>query len=188
MRSQILVPLISLAVAAQVCCCCTMLGGPQPPYAIAPSDAAVQRFEERMNSVDTGANNSFTITITEEEMTSLVVRQMSKQENPPPISEPQVHFRNGRVEFYATVQFAESLALPGLVAFSITAVGGKVEVSVEEIALGPLPIPQSMLESLTDMINQTLTQNIQVDGAEAIITEVQIADGEMRISGEPASD
>ena len=127
MRSQILVPLVALAVAAQACCCCTVLG-PQPPYTITPSDEAVRRFEERMDSTETAADGSFTITVTEEEMTSLIVQELAKQEEPLPISDPQVHFRNGRAEFYASVHIAGPLVLPTMVALSITTAGGDIEV------------------------------------------------------------
>lgn len=184
MRARVLVPLITLVVAAQVCCCCTIFGGPQPPYTITPSDEAVQRFEERMNSAEIGADGSFTITITEEEMTSLIVQEFAEQGEPLPISEPQMHFRNGRAELYATVQFTESLALPGMIALSITATDGKVKVTVEEISFGPLPIPESIVQSLADGLSETLAEGVQGDDVDALITDVQIGEGEMSISGQ----
>ena len=183
MRSQILVPLIALAVAAQACCCCT-ISGPQPPYTITPSDQTIHQFEERMDSVETDADGSFTVTITEEEITSLIVRELAKQDEPPPIGEPQVHFRNGRAECYATVQIIDSLALPSMVALSITAANGEIEVTVEEVALGPLPIPGSALELLTDALNKALVEGVQGDDVDTLITDIQIGDGEMRISGQ----
>ena len=183
MRSQILVPLIALAVAAQACCCCT-ISGPQPPYTITPSDETILQFEERMASVETDADGSFTITITEEEITSLIVRELAKQDESLPISEPQVHFRNGRAECYATVQVIDSLALPSMVALSITAVNGEIKVTVEEVALGPLPIPGSALELLTDALNDALVDGVQGDDVDTLITDVQIGDGEMSISGQ----
>jgi len=188
MRSQILVPLIALLVAAQSCCCCTILGGPQPPYAITPSEDAAQSFTERMASVDQGADGVFTISITEEEMTSLVVQMLTAQEEPPPISQVQVHFRNGRIEVYGTVMAADSVSLPGMAAFSIGATPSGTVVTVEEIALGPLPVPESVLQSLTEVINQALAKNIQVNGTEAIITDVQIGEGQMTVSGKPKPD
>lgn len=189
MRVRILVPLIALAVAVQTCCCCTVLGGPQPPYTITPSEEAIRRLEERMNTAGQGPDDSFTITITEEELTSLVVlRMLAQQEEPPPFSDLQVHFRNDRIEFYATVHIADPLALPGLVAFSIAATDGKPVITVEEIAFGPLPIPGPILEMLSDVLNETLSSYIQSDGAEIFITDVQIGDGEMTISGHTRSD
>jgi len=187
MRSQILVPLVVLVIAAQACCC-TTLGGPQPPYAITPSDEAAQSFQERMDSVEQNADGTFTVTITEEEMTSMVVQGLDEQQEPPPISQPQVYFRNSRIEVYSTVQMADSLALPGMAAFSIATTADRIAVTVEEIALGPLPVPGSVLQSLSETINQTLSENIQIDGIETVITDVQIGEGEMTVSGKPESD
>jgi uncharacterized protein YpmS len=183
MRSQVLVPLVALAVAAQACCCCTAFG-PQPPYTITPSDEAVRRFEERMESTETAADGSFTITVTDEEMTSLIAQALAQQQESLPISEPQVHFRNGRAEFYAMVHIAGPLALPTMVALSITTSEGDIEVTVEEIALGPVPIPESILESLADAFNESLAEGIKGENVDALITDVQIEDGQMSVTGQ----
>ncbi len=187
MRSQILVALVALVVAAQVCCCCSIAGGPEPPYTIAPSADAASRFEERMNAVDLGADDSFTITITEEEMTSLIRQGLAEQKDTP-LSEIQAYFRNNRVEVYATVQMADSLALPGMVAFSLASTDGQVAVTVEEVTLGPLPVPEPVLQSLNDELNKALSESIQIDGKEVAITDVQIGEGEMTVSGQAPSD
>ncbi len=188
MRSHVLVPLVALAVAAQACCCCTILGSPQPPYAISPSDEAVRRFEERMAEAEQSASGSVTITVTEEEMTSLIAQALAKREESVPISEPQVHLRNSRVEVYGTVQVTDSMALPGLVAFSISTAGGEISVTVEEIAVGPLPIPESLSETLADTLNAALSENVRFEEVEVLITDVQISAGEMTISGQVQSD
>lgn len=188
MRSQIMVPLVVLFVAAQTCCCCTILGGPQPPYTITPSDEAIQSFQEQMDSVEQDADGIFTVTITEEEMTSLVAQGLAEQQEPPPISQPQVYFRNNRIEVYGTVTVADSLTLPGMTAFSIATTTDGIGVTVEEIALGPLPVPESVLQSLTQVINQTLSENIQVEGVEVVITDVRIGTGQMTVSAKPQTD
>jgi hypothetical protein len=185
MRSQILVPLITLAVAAQVCCCCSILGGPEPPYVIAPSEEAARRVAEGIHSSEPGADGTFTISISEEEMTSLIVQRLAAQEQAASLATPQIHFRNNRAEFYATVRFSQWLALPGLVAFSLGVTNGDPEVTVEEIALGPLPVPESILQSLADVLNETLA-SIQVAGGSIEFTDIQIGEGQMTISGRPS--
>ncbi|MDY7077568.1 MAG: hypothetical protein SXV54_11665 [Chloroflexota bacterium] len=185
MRSHVLIPLIALTVVAQSCCCCTMFGGPQPPHTITPSNEAVQRFRERWaTEVGEGIDGFFTITVTDEEMTSLVTQMLAQQEDLPPISDPQVHFRNGRIEVYATVTVADSLPLPGLVAFSATATGDGINVTLEEVAFGPLPIPEPVLETMTETLNESLSQSILVEIGEATITDIQIGTGEMTLSGQ----
>ena len=189
MRSKLFVFLVALVVAAQSCCCLSLLGGPQPPYPITPSEETIRQFEERMRSTESNPDGSFTVTITDEEITSLVVlRMLANREEPLPASDIQAYFRNGRVEVYATVQVAKSLTLPALVAFTIDAADGQATVILEDVTLGPFPAPQSVLDSLTDMLNQALEENIQVDGQRVIVSDVQIGEGEMTITGRLSSD
>ena len=189
MRPYVLTSIVALALVAQSCCCCTMIGGPEPPYAITPSGDAVQRFKERWSTVVDGSlDGSFDITMTEEEMTSLIAQSLEKQEDAPPVSDLQVHFRNGRIEVYATVTVNESIPLPGLVAFSAAATDGSISVTLEEIAFGPLPIPDSVLEASTDMLNELISSSMTTEMGEVAITDIQVGEGEMTLTGTIASD
>jgi hypothetical protein len=183
MRSRILIPIVALVVAIQACCCCTLLGGPQPPYPITPSDEAIRRFEERMNSATPGPDGTFTITVTDEEITSLVARRLTEQQGEAlPISDPQVYFRNGRIESYATLQLAGSLPVPCMVALSIAVENGLPIVTIEEIDAGPLPLPASFAEGLTDAVNQQLAESFASEAAGFAITDVQIGEGQMTVT------
>jgi uncharacterized protein YpmS len=184
MRSHLLISLAALILVAQFCCCCGNIGGPEPPYVITPSDDAIQHFKERWTTaLDGSPDGSFTITVTEEEMTSLAVQQLAKQADPPPISNPQIHLRDGRIEVYATVTVNDSLPLPGMVAFSATAVDGDVDVTVEEVALGPLPIPDSALETATSALNDMVRKSVPAEMGEVTIADIQIGAGEMTFVG-----
>jgi hypothetical protein len=177
MRLKTLVPLVALAALAQSCCCCTILGGPEPPYAVTPSDEAIAGLKERFVPREDG---SFTITITDEEATSVAVKALAQQEDAIPISDPQVFFRNGRVEAYGTVHMSGSLASPGMIAFSIAVDSNdQPTVIIEEMVVGPLPAPAPILETANEEIHRVLQENT---GA-AIITDVQIGDKQMTISG-----
>lgn len=185
MHSRILVVFIALAVAAQTVCCCAALSGPQPPYTITPSDEHVRNLEERMDSVDIAADGSFNITVTEEEMTSLLVHLMEEDTQPSPISNPQIHMRNGRVELYATIHIVESFSLPGLVAFSVDVTDQRATVTVEEVAVGPIPMPDPVKDALTDAINQVFAESTQTESeGNAIITDVEVGDREITFYGQ----
>jgi hypothetical protein len=186
MHSRILVVFIALAVAAQACCCCTILGGPQPPYTITPSDEAVRRLEERLDSVETDANGNFSVTVTEEEMTSLMVQILGKMKEPPPISQLQVHFRNNRVELYMIIHLAESFDVPGMIAFSIDAEGGDFVFTVEEVTVGPLPMPESITEAMTESLNEAFDENFSGEESGYVVTDVKVGDKEMTIYGQAA--
>jgi uncharacterized protein YpmS len=183
MRSHLLISLAALILVAQFCCCGN-IGGPEPPYVITPSDDAIQRFKEHWTTaIDGSLDGSFTITVTEEEMTSLAVQQLAKQADPPPISDPQIHLRDGRIEVYATVTVNDSLPLPGMVAFSAAAVDGDIDVTVEEVALGPLPIPDSALETATNALDDMVRKSVPAEMGEVTITDIQIGAGEMTFVG-----
>lgn len=184
MRSQAAIPLIALVLAAQFCCCSAAIGGPQPPYVIPSSDEAVQRFQDRWSTVvDESLDGSFTITLTEEEMTSIAMQMLTRQADSPPISDLQVHFRDQRIEVYATVTVQDSLPLPGMVAFSAHATDGGISVSVEEAAFGPLPIPDSILEASTQALNDLISQSVEAEIENASITDIQIGEEEMILTG-----
>lgn len=187
MRSHILIPIVALVIAAQACCCCTTLGGPQPPYPITPSDEAVQRLEERMNSATPGPDGTYTLTITDEEITSLVAQALAEQEErsgtPSPISNPQVYFRNRRIEAYADLKLSDPLSVPCMVALSIAIENGSPVVTIEEVDAGPLPVPAALLTELTDMFNQMLADNFANQGGGLTITGVEIGEGQMTITG-----
>jgi uncharacterized protein YpmS len=187
MRFHLLISLAALVLVAQFCCCCGNIGGPEPPYVITPSDDAIQRFKERWTTVTDGSmDGSFAITVTEEEMTALAVQQLARQADPPPISNPQVHLQDGRIEVYATLTVNDAIPVPGMVAFSATAVDGDINVAVEEVAFGPLPIPDSALESITDAANDLVRTSKLTEEGEVTITDIQIGEGEMTLTGKVA--
>jgi hypothetical protein len=188
MRSHVLVPFIALVVV-QSFCCCPIAGGPQPPHAITPSDEAVQRFKERWDTViEESPDGSFTITVTEEEMTSLATQILDKREDLPPVSDLQIHLRDGRIEAYATVTVNDSLSLPGMVAFSAVATGGGISATIEEAAFGPLPIPDSTLETVTDVLNDLIAKSVPTEMGTTTITDIQIGEGDMTLTGTISAD
>lgn len=187
MRSRILIPVVALIVATQACCC-TGLGGQQPPYPITPSDEAVQRFKERLESATPGQDGTFTLTVTDEEITSLVAQRLAGQQQQGrtiPVSDPQIYFRNDCVEAYATLHLSDTLAVPGMIAMSVTVEDGLPVFTIEEIDIGPLPVPAPLLEELTNQMNQMLAESL--GHAETTITGIQIGEGQMTLTAQAAT-
>lgn len=185
MRAHVLIPIVVLLLAAQSCCCCTMMGGPQPPYSITPSEDLVRQLEERLDSLTSAPGGPLTLTVTDEEITSLVASRLDRLEQQgqaPPIRDPQVFFRNGRVEAYATLEFSESLALPCMLALSITVEGGVPVVTIEEIVAGPLPVPIWLVRQLNDTINQQIAEAFARPETEFAVVDVQIGEGQMTLT------
>ncbi len=176
MSSKAVVVLAVLAVAAQTFCCGAILGSPQPPYTVEPSDETLDRLQEQMETIEADDEGKFTVTITEEEMTALAEQALEEMEDPPPISQPQVFFRDDRVEIYGTIHVTDSTDVPGKLAFTLDVQDGDIVVTVEEMDLGPLPVPESFAETVNENLNQALDDWVLGDMADYVITDVKIGD------------
>lgn len=187
MQTRFLFLCTCLAILAQVFCCCSSIAGPRPPYTITPSDDVVKRLRERwQQSIQASPDGSVSLTITEEEMTSLMEELLARQGEDLPIDDPQVFFRNGRIEVYATMTQSNMPPMPGMVALSATAVNGEIEISIEEARVGPLSVPSTALEEATQALNDALEQSVADELGNVTITGVQIGNQEMIISGKVA--
>jgi uncharacterized protein YpmS len=184
MHSRTIIVLIAAAVIAQACCCATLLGGPQPPYTITHSEDTLQRLQERTDAIETDGNGNFSFTITEEEMTALAAQTLDKMEEGPPISELQVFFRNSRVELYMIIHLSDSLSVPGMLAFDISAQEGDFAVTIEEMQVGPLPLPEFITEAMTELLNEALQEGVPSSEGNVLINDVQIEDTKMTIFGQ----
>ena len=183
MPSKVVVAFVVLAVAAQAFCCCSILG-PEPPYTVDPSDEALERLQEQMREIEAEDDGSFRIIVTEEEMTSLAVEMLEDMDDPPPLSQPQVLFRNDRVETYATIHASDATDVQGMLAFTVDIQDGEVVVTVEEIDLGPLPIPESLTEMVTETLNEALDEWILSNKSDYVITDIRIGDKKATIFGQ----
>jgi uncharacterized protein YpmS len=174
MSSKAVVLLAALAIAAQTFCCGAILASPQPPYVVDSSDETPDRLQEQVKSIQADDEGKFTITITEEEMTALAEQMLEEMEDPPPISQPQVLFRNDRVELYGTIHTTDSTAVPGKLAFTLDVQDGDVLVTVEEIEVGLLPVPDSFVETAAENLNQALDDWILDNMAGYEITDIRV--------------
>ncbi len=184
MQNRLLLLCTCLAILAQLICCCSTLIGPRPPYTVTPSDEAIERLKERLEqSLQAGPDGSISVTITEEEMTSLMVELLARRGDTMPISDPQVLFRDDRIEVYATVTQNDMPPLPGMVAFSAAAVDGEIRLTAIEAKVGPFSLPPAALEEATQALNNALMQVIPEEAGHITITAIQVGNQEMNISG-----
>ena len=183
MQSRTLAIAVALVVAAEACCCCTALGGPEPPYPIHPSQAAMDELTQRMEQPHIAEGDDglvyFSIYMTEEEATSLLVNQLEGEAQPSPVEQPQIHFRDGRIEVYLTVTISEQLPLPIMAALSPTTVGDDVTLTLAEIIVGPLPLPESIVGGLGEMVSEMVGDVLANAVEGATITDLQVDEGRL---------
>jgi uncharacterized protein YpmS len=174
-------------ITAQAFCCGTVLSNPEPPYTVDPSNETLDRLQERIESIEADNEGQFVVTITEEEVTALAEQTLEEMQDPPPISQPQVLFRNDRVELYGTIHASNTTDVLGMLALTVDVQDGDVLVTVEEIDVGPLPVPESLTEMVTERLNDALDNWILNDMGNYTITDIRIGDKKALIYGQ-ASD
>jgi uncharacterized protein YpmS len=186
MSSKLVIVLATLALAAQIVCCGAILGSPPSPSTVTPPEETLDQSPEPTQHVDTSDKGTPIITVTEEEMTALAAQMLEDMEDAPPISQPQVLFRDGRVELYGTIHVTDSNAVPGKAVLSLDVQNGDITVTVEEMSLGPLPVPPSFVETVNANINQALDEWAVSDATGYVITDIEIGYKKAVVYGRPS--
>ncbi|MBU0492437.1 MAG: hypothetical protein KKA73_19100 [Chloroflexi bacterium] len=164
---RMLVGLLALAVLmawpslACVPCCapCTVFGeGPTSPCGtIAISRDAALRLESKVATIQ---GNSFQLTLSDEELTSWIALKLPEFQaaNPDlaaiPVTDPQICFTNGKV--YVTGQLMDPVQANFSLVVTVQVVNNQVRLNMESGQLGPLPMPQDILDSLGKAAEETI--------------------------------
>lgn len=170
-----------LALLSLACGPCNLLSSqsPEPPRPIAVSTESAAQLESRIRqNVNGVSGQQFILQMTDAEVTSLLATELAKYDESP-VSEPQIWFTKGRI--YGTGRLANVLPVETdfYVVASARVEDGKVRVQVEEVSAGALPLPDSLLETLSQSVNQTV-EEMQLD---VEVTALEILEGEAIVRG-----
>jgi uncharacterized protein YpmS len=168
--------LLSLA-----CGPCNLLSAevPTPPRPIAVSTESAAQLESRIQQNLGGEpGGQFILRMTDEEVTSLVATKLAQYDESP-VTDPQIWFTKGKI--YGTGRLVNVVPVdtPFYVVTSTRIVDGQVEVVVEDVEAGALPIPESVVDTLSQSVNETL-QEMQLD---VEVTAIEILEGEIVVQG-----
>ncbi len=160
---------------------CNLLSGemPTPPRPIAVSTDAAAQLESRIQqSLGGPPGQQFILRVTDTEVTSLVATELAKYDESP-VADPQVWFTQGKI--YGTGRLVN--VLPIEARFYIIALArvrdGKIVVEIEKFSTGALPIPDKVLQTISQSINETMDE-LQL---EMEISTLEILEGEAIIKG-----
>lgn len=173
-----------MALPLAALACGLSVDGPKAPASPIPvSTESVGELQENWKaaatSVPTGSD--VTVTITEQQLTSLVALRLQEQESPP-IRDPQVFLRDNKLQLFGTAE-AGGVRTTALVVISVTVnPDGTVLFKAEEANFGPLPVPEALLEQVSTTLNEALTGNAGTLATGLKITNIVIADGQMVIT------
>lgn len=172
------------ALAAAMLACDLSVSGPTPPGSPIPvsTEAAGQLTEVWKTALDNAENGQFTVLINEEQITSFLALKLAEQTDPP-IRDVQVYLRDGKIQIFGNAQ-AGSVSTTALVVLTAAvAQDGTLTFAVESADFGPIPVPASLLESLSSGLNEAFTGKVGSLATGVKITSIGIADGNMAIIG-----
>lgn len=164
--------------------CAVHLGGPQPPGVPIPvsTDAAGQLAELWASAERVSGTGEAALIINEAQLTSYFTYALALQSDPP-IREPQVYLQDGLIKVYGTVQ-GDYYTANALVELTATAdEDGKLLLTVQSADFGPLPVPASLLDSLSSAMTAAFTGELGPLATGIQLTSLAIVNGEMAITG-----
>lgn len=152
-------------------------GGPIPVGEEA-ADRLKQNFYQSLQEATVTREAS--LRVTNEEITSLVAQELT-QTGQVPLTNPQVWFTAGRIYITGEVNSFGPVNMNSLIVATAVVEEGHMVVKVEEAQMGPFNFPDSLIESITQTVNETLA-GLLVD-ADLDITRLEILEGEMYVVG-----
>ncbi|MCK6630466.1 MAG: hypothetical protein L6R45_35505 [Anaerolineae bacterium] len=152
-------------------------GGPIPVSQEA-ADRLKQNFYQSLQEAT--STHEASLRITNEEITSLVANELSST-GQIPLSNPQVWFTAGRIYITGEVDTVGPVNFNSLIVATAVVDEGRMVVRVEEAQMGPFDFPASLVESMTQTVNEVLT-GVIVD-ADLDISRLEILEGEMFVVG-----
>lgn len=179
---RVLVSGLLLAVASLACS--VGLGGPTPPASPIPfSTEAAGQFENLVTqAVGSSRDGEVTVVVTEAQLTSYIALRL--QETPDaPLQDVQVYLRDGQIILFGDAQVG-SLKAPAEIRLNVaTNPNGGVDVDVSEANFGPVPVPQSMLDTLSATLDEAMSGQFGPQATGVRVSNIVIGDGEMTITG-----
>ena len=147
---------------------------------VAVSSAASERFDHKLATVQSAAA-PVTVEFTDEEATSRLVAALASEPGAPRVDGAQVAFRGGKVYLSGTAREGP-IPVRVVVVGRVEARGGRVVPTVEQIDSGPIPLPASVRNQITDAATNLEALN---EGLPIYITDVRVLDGRLVLTGRP---
>ena len=172
------------AVAMASLACGAGLTPPTPPASpiVVSTEAAGELETIWQDAIENAENGEVTVVMTEQQLTSYVALQLAK--NPDSnLSDVQIFLRDGSILTQASATIG-GVKAPVQIGFKVeTTAEGRLAVTVDEAALGPVPVPASVLNTLSDGLNEVVSGELGPQATGFRITGVVIADGQMSVTG-----
>ena len=182
--NQLWMIMVFVSLVGTSLACDLAVGGPTPPGSPIPvsTEAAGQLTEVWKSAIANAQNGQVSVIINETQITSFLALKLSQQQNPP-LTDVQVYLRDGKVQIFGNAK-AGSVSTTALVVLGVNvSAEGQISFAVEKADFGPVPVPKSLLETLSSSLNEAFTGKVGTFATGIKITSIGIADGNMAIIG-----
>ena len=125
---------------------------------------------------------NFTVTITEGQLTEFINRKNAENANSS-LSDIQVFLRDGQIQLLSTAENDSGSTSLQITATLGVSPEGVLQFNVVSAKLGPFSVPEQMLDSISQSINDALSGKGTTGSEKLQIETIVIADGFMTISG-----
>jgi hypothetical protein len=177
---------IAALVSASVGCVVNLGGPALPPNPIpVSSDAAAQLEQEFQIAVENARNSqdgAVTLTVTEQELTSLLASKLQNQPDPF-ITDPQVYLQDNQIQIYGRAHRSIFTATAGITISAGVDAQGKPQLEVVAADFGPLPAPEGLINTITGFITEAYTSALGPVATGFRLQGIQIGNGQMILSG-----
>ena len=171
---------LSLLLALTILACKTTSSITLPGNPVEVSAEAAQRVESKLvEALQENPNDQFILRLTDEEVTSYMTYSLEETVDPP-ITDPQVKFTKGKVYVAGKLTNVSPMQVEALIVVVPRITGEQLVIEIQGVHLGPLPVPDTLLATLSQTIDQAL-EEAQV---KLKITQVEIFESEIVIVGE----
>lgn len=182
--SLFILPLI-LPLAFATLACAVSLGGPaypDTPVPVSTEDVGIVEKQFQDAATVAATSGTLTLSITESQLTALVVARLNKQEEPI-ITEPQVYLRDGQIQIYGKAVRGNFQANVRIVLTASVNESGRPAISVVSVDFGPLPAPESINSSISKMVDEAFSGAIGPAATGFRLESITIENGTMTLTG-----
>jgi len=179
------VPILILFLSSLAC----NLPGREPatetPLPTIPvSTEAVASLQDTLTAAKDAFENNQTveITVNESQLTSLVAIELESDPEIP-LTDPQIYLRDGQVTLIASLT-QNQIAVPVEIVLVLSADGqGNPEYKVVKGQVGPLPVPENLMNRLTSRLDESLASWTRVDNRQVFVESIAVGDGNLTLRG-----
>jgi hypothetical protein len=180
---RLILPVFALFLIGLACQALPSLSGdddstPTPAPSATPANFA-EILEHAVRQVqETG---TVTVQVTEAQISQFLQLELLNQPELP-FSNPQIFFRDGKVEFLADVEQSGLTATMKVILAVDIDENGQPFFQVESASLGLLPLPQDVMVVVEDTVNQMLGSQILANAQGVVIQDIRVGEGFMEIT------